>query len=157
MGALVSDTEVGGIFEQLNKRFEPGHALTEMQALQKEFEVFKPGRDLKKSLGLLNIGPINNWKERRGFYKFLDGLKKAPSDRKGVNGHDRLAGALAEHLATPGANPIHFTCHSAKDDARLKVLTQRRNPLVYSTQEYLTISLPLLPVEKDKAKRKAAK
>lgn len=157
MGAYVPDINVSGIFEQLNLRFGPGDAIKEMCALQKEFEIFSEKHSLRQSIALLNLGPGNHWPHRRGWYKLLDDLKGYPSDRKGQNAHDRMMSALRDHLGLGQPVPIHFTCHDAGKDERLKVTAPgRRRALVYSTQDYLIVSLPLRPVEKNRVKRRTS-
>lgn len=158
MGGFVPDINVAGIFDQLNLRFGPGEAIKEMVALQREFGVFSEQHTLRQSMALLNVGPSNHWPHRSGWYKFLDGLKKYPSDRKGQSGHDRLMTALRDHLAAGQAAPVHFTCHDANNDQRLKVTAAgRKRALAYSTQDYMIVSLPLTPVEKNRMKRRAAR
>ena len=87
MGGFVSDNYVSGLLDQLNLRFAPGDAIKEMVALQKEFNVFSEDHALWESFALLNIGRMESWRDRRGWYRYLTSLRDAPSDRKGVKAH----------------------------------------------------------------------
>jgi hypothetical protein len=156
MGGLVADEYVGGLFNQLNLRFAPGAAIMEMIALQAEFRVFSPEHSLEASFALLNIGPLENWSTRRGWYKFLNGLQGKPSDQPKVSGHDRIIAALADNLATRDAVPVLFVSHATTKDDRVKV-SKPMQSLSYSSTEYLTISFPLTRIEKDRMKRRGKK
>ena len=105
MGGYLPDINVAGLLDQFNLRFGPGEAIKEMLALQKEFDVFSEHHTLRDSFGLLNLAPANHWGHRSGWYKYLDGLKKYPSDRKSQNGHDRVNSALRDHLGKDQQSP----------------------------------------------------
>jgi hypothetical protein len=155
MGGFTKDILVGGMLHDLNQRFGPVDGIKEMAGLQKTFGVFSPQHSLKDSLALLNIGPVENWSERRGWYKYLDSLKNLPSDKSGQSAHDRIVEALGSHLASRDPLPVHFVSHSTSTNQGVRI-SQTHTPLPHSTQEFLTISLPMTPVEKDRAKRRAA-
>ena len=155
MGDKVPDVIVAGLLDRLNLRFAPGDAIVEMIALQKAFDVFSTQHSLRESFGLLNLGPINNWRDRRGWYKYLDLLRQRPSDKKGVNGEERVITVLRTHLANGEAIPVHFTSHNFDKDPQVKVSSRPKLALVYSTQQFLVISLPMTPIEKDRTKRRA--
>ena len=162
MGGYVPDINVGGLLEQLNLRFGPKEAITEMAAVQKEFNVFSPEHSLADSFALLNLGPTNNWSHRRGWYRYLKSLNKMPcriegSRRSTKNGHDHLISVLAEHLAQKNPAPVHFTSHSTKDKGYITISSKPRRVLPYSTCEFLVVSLPMTPIEKDRAKRRSGK
>ena len=97
---------------------------------------------------------MENWPQRKGWYKYLDSLKTLPSDKEGQNAHDRLVDLLGSHLASRDPEPVHFTVHSSHQDPGLRV-TDPCAPLAYSTQEFLTVSFPTTAVERDRAKRRA--
>jgi hypothetical protein len=155
MGGFVPDINVAGLLDQLNLRFGPNEAITEMIALQREFNVFSEEHSLEHSFALLNLGPSNHWSHRRGWYKYLNSLKQHPSDRDDQNGHDRVISAVRDHLAKGQPIPVHFTSHDANKDKRVKVFARPRPALIYSTQMFLVISLPMTPIEKDRMKRRA--
>src|SRR5579859_2223928 len=111
MGAFVKDHHVAGMLDNLNMRFGHKDGVREMAGLHKEFGLFKPGHDLSKSFAALNTGPVHDWRERRGWHKYLDWLHKAPSDRAGVSGHDRITRTLDAHLTSRSPSPVHFTSH----------------------------------------------
>lgn len=154
MGGFMKDVLVGGTLDDLNQRFGPVDGIKEMAALQKAFGVFSPQHSLKDSLALLNIGPVENWPERRGWYKYLDSLKTLPSDNGDQNAHDRIVGALKSHLESRDPLPVHFTAHSTAHNPGV-LISPSKTALAYSTQDFLTISLPMTAVEKDRAKRRA--
>jgi len=153
MGGLVPDVYVAGLLDQLNLRFGPKEAITEMLALQREFKVFSEEHTLEHAFGLLNMAPTDNWAHRRGWYRYLDSLKRRPSDKPPQNGHDRVISALKEHLAADQPVPVHFASHDSGKDDRVKV-SRPRAALVYSMQEFLIISLPMTPIQKDRMKRR---
>ncbi len=155
MGDKVPDVIVAGLLDRINLRFGPGDAIVEMIALQKAFDVFSKEHSLKASFGLLNLAPTNNWRDRRGWYSYLDLLKTRPSDKKGLNGEERVISVLRRHLEEGEAIPVHFTSHNFNKDPRVKVSPRPKLALAYSTQSFLVISLPMTPVEKDRLKRRA--
>jgi hypothetical protein len=76
-------------------------------------------------------------------YAFLDGLRGYPSDRDGVNGHDRILQAYKENLESATPLPVHHTYHRSADDRR--VLVTQGRPVIYEDQDYVVISLPTIP------------
>ncbi|MDH3742296.1 MAG: hypothetical protein OER56_11935, partial [Hyphomicrobiales bacterium] len=60
-----------------------------------------------------------------------------------------------DHLAKNEPVPVHFTSHSSSKDDRVKVSSRAKQALVYSTQEFMIISLPMTPIEKNRAKRRS--
>ncbi len=155
MGGYTRDIVVGSILDDLNQRFGPDDGIKEMAGLQRAFGVFSPQHPLKDSFALLNIGPVENWPQRRGWYRYLnEDLRKLPSDIDGQSAHDRLAAVLGSHLTSRNPLPVHFTVHSSDENPGLRV-SETGTPLVYSTQEFLTISFPTKSVERDRARRRA--
>src|SRR3954464_4016076 len=116
MGAFVPDGYVPNVQEQINRRFI-GDALTEMIGFQKEFTLFSlkdPSHSLQSSLTLLGIAPVEE-KDRAGFYKFVNSLKKVgarvndqPSQ---YNGHDQIILSLQENLGSTRPKPVRFDYH----------------------------------------------
>ncbi len=155
MGGFLPDINVAGLLEQLNLRFGPKEAITEMIALQKEFDVFSENHTLEQSFALLNLAPGNHWVHRRAWYKYLKSLKQYSSDKEGQNGHDRIVSALRDHLGKGKPIPVHFTTHESGKDPCVKVASRPKRALAYSTQEFMVISLPMTPIEKDRLKRRA--
>lgn len=157
MGGLVEDSYVPGLLNNLNLRFGPGDPIKEMAALQKEFDIFSSKHDLVSSFALLNIGPSTNWSLRRGWFKFVRSLKDMPSDQRGETGEQRIINVLRKNLV-PGAAllPVYFSSHSSKKTSGVFVKNPDE-PFAYSTVSYITISLPMTPIEKDRLKRRAQK
>jgi len=107
MGGFTYDFYVSGMLESVNLRFAPGDGIKEMIALQKEFDIFSEGRSVRNIFALLNIGPTENWAQRRGWYRFLSSLTELPSDKRDQNADQRIVSALRAHLAS--RKPCPFT------------------------------------------------
>lgn len=137
MGALVHDPNVPQAQVVLNSRFAPGDPLREMVAIQKEFDVFSLNHSLASASSLLNIAPPQE-KDRRGWFKFCNHLRKVPSDKKGVSAHDRIIAAVRDDLASAKPLPIFFTWHPGT-----KLQVQKGFPLSFSKTQYLIISAPV--------------
>lgn len=155
MGAFVADGYVPLVQAQLNIRFAPGDALTEMIAFQKEFKLFSSKHTLISSFSLLNIAPLGDT-ERDGFHRYLDRLTRIGStvnDQPSVlTGHDQIIASVQKNLESSKPIPVFFTFHpGGGKDAVVKVGFS--TPLSFSATTYLTLSVPTLP-KKDKASRK---
>jgi hypothetical protein len=142
MGAMIKDNTTLDILVQLNRRFEAPDAISEMVALQKEFVVFSTKHHLRESFALLGIVPAD-WGERRRWYRFLELLKSYGSDLPGVNGHDRVIKAFVDDLESEHPIPVSIRCHSAANDPRVTV--SRGQPVVFSLDEYVMVSIPTTP------------
>jgi hypothetical protein len=81
MGAFVADGYVPHVQEQVNSRFALGDALTEMIGFQTEFKLFSPPHTLRSAMTLLNIAPVGE-KDREGFLKYVNSLKKSEGRRQ---------------------------------------------------------------------------
>jgi len=149
MGGLMKDSTTYDILTQLNKRFEPGDAITEMTALHKEFKIFSPERNLRHSFAVLGIVP-HDWNERKRWYNFLEHLRTYDSDLPDVNGHDRVLKAIEDNLESKDPLPVTIKCHAAEDDPRV-VVTQGR-PVIFSLQEHVVISIPTTPGREARSK-----
>jgi hypothetical protein len=143
MGLLLDDNSSHHVLCQLNTRFQPGQSLDEMASLQKEFQVFSASHDLSQSFALLNIAPVERAQRQRWNAFVNEKLRSYESDRPGVNGHDRIIQAIEENFGSRSPRPLYFDCHRAKDDPRVTVA--QGNPLIYSLQGYVVISIPTTP------------
>ncbi|HWK43638.1 MAG TPA: hypothetical protein VNT30_02870 [Stellaceae bacterium] len=152
MGGLLLDHYVPGVLNDLNLRFSPGDGIREIIALQKEFKMFSPDHSLRSAFALLSIGPLENWRTRRAWSKYLDLLRNLPSDTPGQNAHDYLAELLERHLAQEEVLPVHFTSHSTLTHPAL-MAEDATLAISYSYQGYLTISLPMTPATPDRVRR----
>lgn len=138
MGGFVADKYVPFISVQLDLRFQD-EALLEMIELQSEFKVFSQHHSLASVAALLNLAPPEA-RDRRGWFRFLDGLKKVPSDVADMSGHDRIVSVLKKNLEAKPPMQVHFTWHPAKSEPSVTVTT---NPVFsFSKTEYITISVP---------------
>ncbi len=142
MGGLVKRSTPGEILNKVNSRFAPGEALQEMVQIQKEFQVFSPNVSLQQACRVLGLGPDDH-AERAIYYKYLDRLKRVPSDMAGVNGHDRIVKARQENLEDGSPLPMYNKTHRAENDKRVTVT--RGKPIPHEDQEYLVISIPAVP------------
>ncbi|WP_315777971.1 MULTISPECIES: hypothetical protein [unclassified Bradyrhizobium] len=141
MGMMMKDSTTLDVIVQFNKRFETD-AVPEMAALQREFRIFSAEHGLQRSFTLLGIVP-GDLNERRRWYKFLDHLKTYPSDRDGMNGHDRVVEAFKDDLESDAPLPISLVCHSAAEDPR--VMVSRGRPVVFSSEVHVIVSIPTTP------------
>ena len=143
MGAVVKRQKTPNeVLHHMNTRFAPGEPLQEMIQLQKEFQVFSSKYSLKQAYRLLNVAP-SDYTERPGFDRYLERLRRVPSDLNGVNGHDRIVKARQENLESHSPLPIFNTTHKGSDDKRVTVT--RGKPIPHEDQEYLIISTPTIP------------
>jgi hypothetical protein len=141
MGSSVQDRTASDMICLLNKRFGPD-GIREMVILQKEFQVFAAEHDLQHSFGLLGISPCVPV-ERERWYKFLELLKTYPSDLPDVSGHDRVVKAYKDNLEGTQFLCVFIDLHLKANDARVTV--SEGQPLLYSLQTYLVISIPVMP------------
>jgi hypothetical protein len=141
MGMAIQDTTTSDMVYLLNKRFGIDGIL-EMIELQKEFQVFSPDHSLQHTFGLLGITPCNPF-ERERWFKFLETLKSYPSDLPKVNGHDRVVKAYQDNLEGEITFAVFIDLHLKEKDARVTV--SQGQPIIYSLQTYLVISIPVTP------------
>jgi hypothetical protein len=143
MGEQVKQQKTPGeVLHQLNTRFAPGEPLKEMIQIQKESQAFSPKNSLQQTHRLLNIAPSDHG-DRQLYYKYLDRLKRVPSDLPGVNGHDRIIKARQENLESSTPLPMFTKTHRQADDKRVTVT--RGKPIPHEDQEYMIISTPAVP------------
>jgi hypothetical protein len=142
MGSFIRDTTTLDIICQLNLRFSAGVMIIELAALHNEFQIFGPGHDLRSSYELIGVHPLDQV-ERRRWHSFLDNLKTYPSDRAGVNGHDRIIAAYVENFQNASPLPVFTQVHAAKDDPRVLITTG--HPIVFSQEQHLIKSIPIIP------------
>jgi hypothetical protein len=141
MGRAIQDTTTSDMVYLLNKRFGID-GIAEMRVLQKEFQVFAAEHSLQHSFGLLGITPCNPF-ERERWYKFLESLKGYPSDLPKVSGHDRVIKAYQDNLEGELTLCAFIDLHLMEQDARVTV--SQGQPIIYSLQTYLVISIPVTP------------
>ena len=142
MGGITRDDTTTEILHQLNSRFAPGAPLREMVAIQKEFGLYSDKYSLRQAARLTNVVP-SDITERHRWFAYLDLLKTYPSDQAGVNGHDRVVRARKQNLESDAPLPMYVKTHLAADDDRVTVNIGR--PVPHETQEYVIISIPIIP------------
>jgi hypothetical protein len=156
MGAFVAAGYVPHVQEQLNSRFALGDALTEMIGFQDEFKLFSPPHTLKSAFTLLNIAPVGEV-DREGFLKYLRLLMKMKADvdeePSTLSGHDQILASLRENLESKRPLPVYFTWHPAETPKGIVHVTSGE-PYSFSGETYLTISVPTVPEERSKKRKK---
>jgi hypothetical protein len=159
MGSLVGDDDlyIGSFLELFNLRFGIEQkdveftfgGITEMAALQKEFQIFKDKRPFVESAKLLGLGGLQNNRAKNRWFKLLTWLQTIPSDNAGESGDVRIVNALINNFGPRGAGlPCFMRAHDSGDPNGfgLKVVVRVGDtPIFYITQPYLTISLPMAP------------
>jgi hypothetical protein len=153
MGGLVADRYVPDVLQQMSSRLI-AEALDEMVQLQKEFKVFSSQHTLETSFKLLNIAPIGE-ADRKGFYKFLNLLKKTGASVDGkpskLSGHDQIVASLQDNLESRKPLSVHFTSHPAETPKGIVKVTAGDRVLNYSSLVFLTISMPMINADRPKA------
>ena len=159
------DVYVGSMLDDLNLRFAPPHGakehfggIDEMAELQKEFQIFKPGRAFATSVSALHIGGGANHEAKNRFYSYLKYLRREKSNVKGANGDAAIVAAIVRNLAARKPLPVYFSNHDMRDEGGV-VIKDKSRPLFYMDQDYLWISFPSAPRTEDggKAEKKTAK
>ena len=158
MGAFVPDGYVPNVQEQINRRFI-GDALTEMIGFQTEFKLFSlenPCHSLQSSLTLLGIAPVEE-KDRTGFYKFVNSLKRvgAQVDKQPskYSGHDQIIVSLRDNLESKKPKPVRFDYHPS-GGKKHQVLVSTGITFSFSSEAALIISVPMIALDKKAGARK---
>jgi hypothetical protein len=171
MGDLLKeqDIHIEGIAHQLNLRFAPPAGLAdhhggieELAELQKEFNIFKKGRRLSKSMAVLNIGANAGLPAKNRLYGYFDGLGKLGSNVGKLNGEDAVIDALLKNFAAKKPLPVYFKYHDmAAPAGDMRVLvTPKDRAVSYLHSDFLVLSFPTArqgvelnkPAKKDGAK-----
>jgi hypothetical protein len=139
MGGFVLDSTALAILVQINARFGMGDPIKEMIALEKEFKIFSSKHSLRSSFALLHLVPPPG-KERQRWYRYLQQLHTYPSDKRGVNGEDRIVQAIQSNLESAHPRPMRLTVHAASENKAVTVKIER--PIVFSKQTYVVVSVP---------------
>lgn len=160
MGALIDPHEIylGNFFELFNNRFGPSFpaddasiwlsgGIAEIAALQREFNIFKPGRSFVKSAALLGLTGSGYGPPKGRWVYYLEKLPRMNSDQAGVTGDERIVNALLENFRREGG-PL--PCLLQPQDGRKRepglVTVSQERPLFYlESVEFMTIGLPMRP------------
>jgi hypothetical protein len=157
MGALMAEDDIyiGPLFDLFNLRFGPEQkdieltagGVSEIKALQDEFEIFQEGRPFLESAKLLGLGGLNNNRAKNRWYSVLAWLAKVPSDQDGEMGDQRIVNALIKNFARKSPLPCFMKAHDSRDTGGygLQVVVREDNPVFYIERTYLTISVPMAP------------
>jgi hypothetical protein len=165
MGAIMGmyDSHIPSFQQNFNLRFGPQQVeqhddknahggIVEMKELQSRFEIFHTDKPFHESCRALGIGGDLNNDAKRRWFKLLKWLKTCDSDKKGMDGDQRIVTALVGNLEKTHPLPCFMTKHDGLADPRVLVFDVAR-PLHYIEKDYLTISLPLAAKEKGWPKR----
>jgi hypothetical protein len=155
MGAIMAEDDVyiSGLFDTLNLRFGPSQGpgemfggIDELAVLQKEFEIFKPGRALSHCFAVLNLGGLRNDRAKNRWFKLIDSLKSVGSDKAGIDGEARILDVIIANLAATPPLPMHFGPHDArgKGGAKVTIETKPHGPF-YTEQDHIVVSVPMKP------------
>jgi len=155
------DIFIESLFDVLNLRFAPTPrdrgatewlgGVEEIAALQKQFQIFRQGRSFKDSVAFLNAGGFWNWRAKKRWYDLLSDLVRRASNRVGQNGDEAIVNALIANLGVADPLPAFFKAHDLRDDDRV-VIRERDRPLFYLERDYLTVSIPLVPRTRARAR-----
>ncbi|MCP3405369.1 hypothetical protein [Bradyrhizobium sp. CCGB01] len=159
MGAFMAEDDIyiGPLFDLFNLRFGPEQrdveltagGVSEIKALQDEFEIFREGRPFVESAKLLGLGGLHNSRAKNRWFTVLAWLAKVPSDQDDETGDQRIVNALIKNFARKSPLPCFMQAHDARatsgDYYGLRVIVREDNPVFYIERTYLTISLPMAP------------
>jgi hypothetical protein len=155
MGRIMKEDDVfiPGLLDQLYLRFGPSQGpkeahggIAEMKELQKEFQIFRRGRNLKDCFALLNLGGLWNARVKNRWLSLIEDLKSYDSDVPGENGNDRIMNMLIENLGRSEPLPVFFQAHDSRgpDGKRVIVRTSPTGPF-FMEQDHVIVSLPMKP------------
>jgi hypothetical protein len=159
------DILVRSFFAKMNLRFGPSVAepdwlggIEELAGLQREFEVFHEGRPFARSIALLGTGSLTNPQANSRWFQYMEGVAKFASNLPNENGDTAIVKTMIANLRTEKPLPVHFTNHLAQDpitrEPRWMVIVRMPDrPLVFTNQEYITVSFPVKPRPLPAAKR----
>ena len=159
MGMIIAPHEIyfATFFERFNMRFGPAQpgsgsvwqsgGIAEIAALQKEFEIFRPGRPFIESAALLGLGGLMSSPAKDRWLEYLARLPHMTSDDRDQNGDQRIVGALVTNLAAANPLPCFLQAHDGRQKEPGYVIVEEANPLFYlESVRFLTICLPMRPV-----------
>jgi hypothetical protein len=147
----------GTFFDRFNMRFGPAQpggrslwqsgGIVEVTALQKEFGIFRAGRQFIESAALLGLGGFISSPARDRWLEYLAKLPQMDSDQPGVKGDQRIVGAIIMNLASENPLPCLMRAYDGRErEPGLVTVTDNDTPLFYlESVKFLTISLPMRP------------
>ena len=166
MGYRMKDADilVPTLLDELNLRFAPAQrgasspahgGMAEMNAVQKEFHIFKKGRPLHTSFRALHLMPVNPAVKER-FLTAMRDLDKHPSNRDSEKGGEAVVNALLENFASAKPLPVYFTSHDMQGKPIEKspvLITAGARPMHYLEVDYLVVSMPMQSLQAAKRAR----
>jgi hypothetical protein len=167
MGRIMKEDDIfiSGLFDLMNLRFGPSQGpkeafggIEEMAVLQKEFQIFQRGRSLKDCVAVLNLGGFWNARARNRWLTLIGELGLYESDEPGVNGNDRIMNMMIDNLASRYPLPVLFQAHDSRsEDGRRVIVRNAPTGLFYMTQDYIIVSIPMLPKSVSRTARQPVK
>ncbi len=158
MGELINPHEIylGTFFERFNMRFGPADpnavshwlsgGITEIAALQKEFEIFKTGRRFLESVALLGLGGDAVGPAKDRWIAYLEKLPKMKSDDAEQTGDARIVNALVANFLKGEPLPCFMQALDGRTVDPGHVIVSEGEPLFYlEPTKFLVISLPMRP------------
>ena len=167
MGMIVEPHEIyfGTFFERFNMRFGPAQVgggrspwqsggITEIVALQKEFEIFRMGREFIESAALLGLAGSISSPAKDRWLEYLAKLPRMKSDEPDVSGDQRIVGALIQNLSGEHPLPCFMRAYDGRDsEPGLVTIADNDTPLFYlESVKFMTIALPMRPIGQTKAR-----
>jgi hypothetical protein len=153
----IDDTFIPTFIDIFNLRFGPAlestqgsplyGGIAEMQALQREFQIFRVGRPFVDAAMLLGLGGFLNNPAKNRWFELLRLLPNFESDRPGENGDQRIVNALIVNFDKEPPLPCHMRTHDGRGpNASRVIVTEDGTPVFYIDRvRFLTISLPMRP------------
>ena len=158
MGMIINPHEIYfcTFFCRFNMRFGPpmptrgsvwqAGGIVEIAALQREFGIFQEGRHFLDSAALLGIGGLESSPAKDRWLEYLARLPEMMSDRDGMQGDERIVGAIIENLTRESPLPCFMRAYDGRTRAPGLVVVTEEQPLFYlESATFLTISLPMRP------------
>ena len=159
MGELIKPHEIylGSFFDRFNQRFGPADTyntassyhsggIAEIAALQKQFDIFKPGRAFLESAVLLGLGGTVSGPAKDRWIGYLAKLPKMQSDDPSQNGDERIVNALVANFRKGTPLPCFMQAYDGRTREPGLVVIEEAMPLFYlAPTTFLVISLPMRP------------
>jgi hypothetical protein len=139
------DHLISSLLDLANLRFAPmkgpeqtgRHGIVEMADLQRKFKIFSDEHSLADSFAVLGLGGFWNPGLKSKLYSYLSDDLPQDSARNVVK-------AIVENLAQKQPRPVFFTVHHRDTERGARIAPGK--PLTYMDDEYLVVSLPMIPV-----------
>jgi len=148
---------LASFIDRFNQRFGPAdtynlatpyHAggIAEITALQKQFDIFKPGRAFLESAVLLGLSGTVSGPAKDRWISYLAKLPKMQSDDRDQNGDERIVNALVANFRKRTPLPCFMQAYDGRTREPGLVVVEEAMPVFYlAPTTFLVISLPMRP------------